>query len=139
MTPNKPTRRRRLAKALIIAAIIFGTLMMLLATLLIMFPYESRHSDGTTLPHHQRNPEAKAHMLALINSLRTAHDSPPAALSKNDSAQLHADFMLRDCTTSHWGTDGLKPYMRHSLAGGHHRSAENVYSANECGLSDTSR
>ena len=72
MTPNKPTRRRRLAKALIIAAIIFGTLMMLLATLLIMFPYESRHSDGTTLPHHQRNPEAKAHMLALINSLRTS-------------------------------------------------------------------
>ncbi len=39
---------------------------------------------------------------------------------------------------SHWGTDGLKPYMRYSLAGGYQTNGENVLTSNECGLTDTS-
>ena len=52
-------------------------------------------------------------------------------------AQVQADQLLRDCILSHWGTDGLKPYMRYSLAGGYQTNGENVYTANECGLRDT--
>ena len=34
--------------------------------------------------------------------------------------------MRDDCFVSHWGTDGLKPYMRYSVKGGYRYNAENV-------------
>ena len=37
----------------------------------------------------------------------------------NNAAQLHAESSLQNCISSHWGLDGLKPYMRYSLAGGY--------------------
>ena len=35
------------------------------------------------------------------------------------------------------GTDGLKPYIRYSLAGGYQTNGENALTYNECGLNDT--
>ena len=78
-------------------------------------------------------------MLDLINQARTAAGSPSVTIGVNNAAQERAETMLRNCTFSHWDTNGLKPYMRYSLAGGYHPNAENIYSANECGLSDTHR
>ena len=78
-------------------------------------------------------------MLDLINQARADAGSPGVTLGANNAAQKRAETMLRNCTFSHWDTNGLKPYMRYSLAGGYHPNAENIYSANECGLSDTHR
>ena len=39
---------------------------------------------------------------------------------------------MESCFLSHWGIDGLKPYMRYSLAGGYQSNAENVRGSNYC-------
>ena len=50
----------------------------------------------------------------------------------NIAAQLHADSSLQNCTSSHWGVDGLKPYMRYSLAGGYQSNGENGSGLDYC-------
>ena len=50
----------------------------------------------------------------------------------NNAAQLHAESSLQNCTSSHWGMDGLKPYMRYSLAGGHQSNGENGNGSDYC-------
>ena len=37
-----------------------------------------------------------------------------------------------NCVSGHWGTDGMKPYMRYTLAGGEQYSAENVSGIDFC-------
>ena len=64
-------------------------------------------------------------MLELINIAREDAGVPPVALGDNDAAQLHAESALANCFGSHWGIDGLKPYMRYSLAGGYQSNGEN--------------
>ena len=71
-------------------------------------------------------------MLELINKAREDAGVPPVALGDNDAAQLHAESALAHCFTSHWGIDGLKPYMRYSLAGGYQSNGENGRGANQC-------
>ena len=94
-------------------------------------------SDTTTEPPRLRNVPEKRHMLDLINEARHEVGVPPVVMGDNSVAQIQADNLLRDCVLSHWGTDGLKPYMRYSLAGGYQTNGENVSSHNECGLADT--
>ena len=94
-------------------------------------------SDSTTSPPRLRNQAEKRHMLELINDARVRNGARPVVMGTNNVAQIRADQLLRDCILSHWGTDGLKPYMRYSLAGGYQTNAENAYTANECGLADT--
>ena len=53
-------------------------------------------------------------------------------LGQNRAAQIHADNSLDSCIASHWGTDGLKPYMRYSLAGGYQSNTENWYGSDYC-------
>ena len=72
-----------------------------------------------------RHLEAKRYMLELINAERVQAGLNPVALGDNIAAQLHAENSLADCYSSHWGTDGLKPYMRYSLAGGYQSNGEN--------------
>ena len=57
-------------------------------------------------------------MLELINVERNTEGLGPVELGDNDIAQVHAESSLANCFSSHWGLDGLKPYMRYSLAGG---------------------
>ena len=71
-------------------------------------------------------------MLALINSERRKAGVNPVVLGTNNAAQLHAESSLADCVSSHWGTDGLKPYMRYSLAGGYQSNGENGHGSDYC-------
>ena len=58
------------------------------------------------------------------------------ALGDNIAAQLHAEASLAGCFSSHWGLDGLKPYMRYSLAGGYQSNGENASGLNYCIVPD---
>lgn len=64
-------------------------------------------------------------MLELINAERKKAGVPPVELGDNIAAQLHAESAIENCFPSHWGIDGLKPYMRYSLAGGYQPNGEN--------------
>ena len=81
---------------------------------------------------HLLHVEEKEYMLELINQRRADAGSPSVVLGDNDAAQLHADANLANCSSSHWGADGLKPYMRYSLAGGYQANAENVSGLDYC-------
>lgn len=71
-------------------------------------------------------------MLDLINEARAEAGAQPVELGDNIAAQLHAEAMLANCFASHWGIDGLKAYMRYSLAGGYQYNAENVSGLDYC-------
>ena len=94
-------------------------------------------SDTTTEPPRLRNVAEKRHMLNLINEARGRAGVPPVAMGINNVAQIQADQLLDDCVSSHWGTDGLKPYQRYSLASGYQVNGENFSGHGECGLTDT--
>ena len=74
----------------------------------------------------------KRYMLHLINDERARAGSGPVVLGDNIAAQLHAESSLANCFSSHWGVDGLKPYMRYSLAGGQQSNGENVSGLDYC-------
>ncbi len=71
-------------------------------------------------------------MLELINQARARAGAPPVILGDNHAAQLHAEAGLDNCFSSHWGIDGLKPYMRYSLAGGYQSNGENGRGSDYC-------
>lgn len=93
-------------------------------------------SDAITEPVSHRNTDEKLHMLALVNDARASAGAFPVTMGDNSAAQIQADQLLEDCVTSHWGDDGLKPYMRYTLAGGYQGNREIVFGRNECGLTD---
>ena len=71
-------------------------------------------------------------MLELINNARVNANLNPVVLGDNAAAQLHAEAALENCFSSHWGVDGLKPYMRYSLAGGYQSNSENISGLDYC-------
>ena len=66
-----------------------------------------------------------SYMLSLINTDRQSNNLQNVSLSSVDSGQQHADNMLANHYFSHWDTQGYKPYMRYTLAGGKGAVAEN--------------
>lgn len=64
-------------------------------------------------------------MLELINQDRQSAGLAPVALNYNAAAQKHAQDMLDNRYLAHWGTDGLKPYMRFTTEGGLNYEQEN--------------
>lgn len=76
-------------------------------------------------PPHARHLAEKNLMLELINAERASAGLFPVTLGDNVAAQLHAESALENCFTGHWGIDGLKPYMRYSLAAGYQSNGEN--------------
>jgi len=80
----------------------------------------------------QRYIEEKRYMLELVNDERNVMGLTPLVLGSNVAAQLHAEALSDECFLSHWGLDGLKPYMRYSLAGGYQANAENVAGSSYC-------
>ena len=68
--------------------------------------------------------DEKEYMLELINNARRANGLTPVELGDNIAAQLHVQSALKNCVSSHWGLDGLKPGMRYSLAGGYQSNGE---------------
>ena len=79
-----------------------------------------------------RHIEEKRYMLQLINEERVKAGVAPVILGDNVAAQLHAESALENCFSSHWGIDGLKPYMRYSLAGDYQSNGENGYGRDYC-------
>ena len=65
-------------------------------------------------------------VLDLTNNARRLAGLRPVRLGANLAPQEHAEDMAEHCFLSHWGTNGMKPYMRYSLAGGVQANAENV-------------
>lgn len=90
------------------------------------------HSDRLSWPPQLRNPEIKTLMLRRINHHRAAAAVAPLQMGHNPAPQIHADASLTTCASSHWSADGLKPFHRYSLAGGHHKNAENWSSIGAC-------
>lgn len=66
------------------------------------------------------------YMLKLINQDRADQHLPPVTLDYNAGAQKHARDMLLNNYLAHWDTDGLKPYMRYTQAGGLNFEQENA-------------
>ena len=64
--------------------------------------------------------------LGLINKAREEHGLSPVQLGSNTGAQGHSVAMLTQNFVGHWGTDGLNPDMRYTLAGGSGLLEENV-------------
>ena len=89
-----------------------------------------------SVPAHLRHIDLKRLMLELINVERTRAGLQPVVMGDNAAAQLHAEAALEGCFSSHWGLDGLKPFMRYSLAGGYQSSGENVHGSDYC-ITDT--
>ena len=79
-----------------------------------------------------RHIDYKTFMLQLINEERTRAGLGTVTLGENDAAQSHAESSLENCISSHWGIDGLKPYMRYSIAGGYQPNGENVSGSDYC-------
>ena len=71
-------------------------------------------------------------MLTLINAEREKAGVDPVKLGDNIAAQSHAEASLENCVSSHWGVDGLKPYMRYSLTGGYQSNGENGSGSSYC-------
>ena len=89
-------------------------------------------SDSSLSVPSQRHREEKLYMLQLINAERKQAGLNPVTLGNNIAAQLHAEASLENCFSSHWGMDGLKPYMRYSLAGGYQSNGENASGLDYC-------
>ena len=66
------------------------------------------------------------HALDRINEVRTGRELEPVTPTYIGAAQAHAYDMVRNHYVSHWNLRLETPYMRHTWAGGHDYSAENV-------------
>lgn len=86
------------------------------------------HAQPPSDAPHLRHLDLKQVMLTLINEARADAGVTPLELGVNDAAQQYVEAQLRDCSGGHWGLNGLKPYMRYSLAGGYQLNGENAFS-----------
>ncbi len=71
-------------------------------------------------------------MLGLINEERRKARVPEVSLGDNNAAQIQTENASGDCVSGHWGTDGLGPPMRYSLAGGYQSNSENASGWSYC-------
>lgn len=71
--------------------------------------------------------ELVSFMLNLLNNDRRVAGLAPVVLGNNVAAQKHAEDRLIADYLSHWGRDGMKPYMRYTLVGGYNYEAENGF------------
>ena len=102
----------------------------------IVVPSITKSSDSDA--PHQRFLDGKQFMLGLINEERKKAGVPDVSLGDNNAAQIHAENSISDCVSGHWGTDGLGPPMRYSLAGSYQSNGENASGYNYC-LTDEDR
>ena len=132
--PAQPLTRKGGLKAGTLIKVLVGLVLMIGAGYWLTGGTIVSPSDSTTQPPGLRNQEEKFFMLELINQARAEAGVPPVVMGTNHVAQIQAEALLRDCTLSHWGTDGLKPHHRYSLAGGYQVNKETATTANECEL-----
>ncbi len=97
----------------------------------VLIPVTSPTSTPSGLTEAELS-DAREYALKLINQARTAVNLNEVVLDDNAAAQSHAEDLRVNCVSGHWGTDGMKPYMRYTLAGGEQYSAENVSGIDFC-------
>jgi|YelNatPaOPRAMG01_1025707.scaffolds.fasta_scaffold01236_30 uncharacterized protein YkwD len=64
--------------------------------------------------------------LEVINKDRLEYGLKPVELGTNPAAQYHAEDLASMLCLSHWGSNGMKPYMRYTIFGGKFFVQENV-------------
>ena len=75
--------------------------------------------------------ELRKNLLEMINEERDVEKVPLLELDDlaTEVATKHAVDLVTNEFIGHWGSDGLKPYHRYSIAGGTHATEENVSAA----------
>ena len=79
----------------------------------------------TALVEYALNPHQRSPNRRRSSTRVTLDDQHCRAIPRRRYARSH-------CTRGHWGPDGMKPYMRYTLAGGEQYSAENVFAIDLC-------
>ena len=137
---KEKTRKRNIAFACFLTAIIFVAIFFLFINPNILnqnnISTKNPINSSSAVPSFTTEPQATPntdtysdlvnYALSLINSDRQSNGLQNVSLSSIDSAQLHAEDMLKNGYFSHWDMNGYKPYMRYTLAGGQGAVAENM-------------
>ena len=92
----------------------------------------TQHASAASGLSPEELEHAREYMLALINQARRNAGLNEVALGDNTAAQMHAEDMRKNCFFAYWGSDGTKPYMRYTLAGGTQYSRYIINGANYC-------
>jgi len=108
--------------AILLIAIILGVVLWNASSIFSAF----QKIIGLQSPSIYGHEELVNYALSLINSDRSNKGLSNVSLSSIDSGQQHADNMLKYHFFSHWDSNGYKPYMRYTLAGGQGSVAENI-------------
>jgi len=88
--------------------------------------HTSNVTTTTTIIVDSIRSELVSYALKLINDDRATFGLAPVRLGSNIAAQKHSEDLARLNVLSHWGADGMKPYMRYSFYGGRNYVQENV-------------
>ena len=107
----------------------FAVLTIALVSLVACAPTDVTTPSNLTRSEHSALVD---YALTLINDARSNTNLNKLTLDTNPAAQSHAEQSRSHCTRGHWGPDGMKPYMRYTLAGGEQYSAENVFAIDFC-------
>lgn len=110
----------------------FGAIALTVFVLLAGFWHLSFFPTATN-PNQNKAPSASqeelvSYALSLINADRKSSNVQNVTLTSIDCAQKHAEDMLKNHYFSHWDTQGYKPYVRYTLAGGKGAVDENLAS-----------
>ena len=87
------------------------------------FPDNNASNSSSKTSIHE---ELVNYALILINNDRQLNGLENVTLSNVNSAQVHADNMLKNNFVSHWDLNGYKPHMRYTLSDGQGSVSENV-------------
>jgi len=125
---NGASRKTRLGKIVAFSIILIFLTIALLNAPTLQKTLEKIIGSASTLneSHKYTREELVQYALLLINNDRAEHGLRNVSLSAIDSAQRHAENMLKNGYFSHWDVNGYKPYMRYTLAGGDGAVSENV-------------
>jgi len=83
-------------------------------------------SASSTSTQHVNLTRLISYALEVVNRDRVGGGLKPVALGENSAAQSHAEDLAALLCLSHWGSNGMKPYMRYTLFGGKFFVEENV-------------
>ncbi len=87
---------------------------------------EIRKDEEQKVTYAEKNKELVEYALQIINEDRKKFDLQPVTLSENQAAQIHAEDVLKTRIISHWMSNGEKPYMTYTNAGGTGSVSQNI-------------
>jgi uncharacterized protein YkwD len=122
----KETHRKRVKWKWVLATILILAIVILALFVFYSYPNLFSNMVPNLSPTNYTHEELVDYALTLINLDRSSRGLSNVSLSPIDSGQVHADDMFGHGFFSHWDTDGSKPYMRYTLAGGKGAIEENI-------------